>query len=90
MFFYIVESPHACMITLSRINYGGNEMFQYTKQVAYSVAEEKTYNHEFSAFANIDNLSQKILITNDDIDYSTSVVKHIKLKDFLLMQSLEN
>lgn len=63
---------------------------KYFIQVAYSVAEEKTYNREFSAFANIDNLSQKILITNDDIDYSTSVIKHIKLKDFLLMESLEN
>lgn len=59
-------------------------------QVAYSVAEEKTYNREFSAFANIDNLSQKILITNDDIDYSTSTVRHIKLKDFLLMESLDS
>ena len=48
------------------------------------------YNREVSAFANIDNLSQKILITNDDIDYSTSTVKHIKLKDFLLMGTLEN
>lgn len=63
---------------------------QYYIQVAYSVAEEKTYNREFSAFANIDNLSQKIIITNDDIDYSTSTVKHIKLKDFLLLESLEN
>ena len=61
---------------------------KYYIQVAYSVAEEKTYNREFSAFANIDNLSQKIIITNDDIDYSTSVVRHIKLKDFLLMNSL--
>ena len=63
---------------------------QYYIQVAYSVAEEKTYNREFSAFANINNLSQKIIITNDDIDYSTSTVRHIKLKDFLLMDSLEN
>lgn len=62
---------------------------KYFIQVAYSVADEKAYNHEFSAFANIDNLSQKILITNDDIDYSTSTVKHIKLKDFLLIESLE-
>ncbi len=62
---------------------------QYYIQVAYSIAEEKTYNREFSAFANIDNLSQKIIITNDDIDYSTSTVKHIKLKDFLIMNSLE-
>lgn len=63
---------------------------KYYIQVAYSVAEEKTYNREFSAFSNIDNLSQKIIITNDDIDYSTSIIRHIKLKDFLLMKSLEN
>ena len=62
---------------------------QYYIQVAYSIAEDKTYNREFSVFANIDNLSQKIIITNDDIDYSTSTVKHIKLKDFLIMNSLE-
>lgn len=61
---------------------------QYYVQVAYSVAEEKAYQREFNAFKNIDNLSQKIIITNDDIDYSTSIVKHIKLKDFLIMESL--
>ena len=63
---------------------------KYYIQVAYSIAEEKTYNREFSAFANIDNLSQKIIITNDDIDYSTSVIKHIKLKEFLIMNSLDD
>lgn len=61
---------------------------QYYVQVAYSVAEEKAYQREFDAFKDIDNLSQKIIITNDDIDYSTSVIRHIKLKDFLLMESL--
>jgi predicted AAA+ superfamily ATPase len=61
---------------------------EYYIQVAYSVAEDKAYQREFSAFANIDNLSQKIIITNDDIDYSTSTVRHIKLKDFLMMESL--
>lgn len=61
---------------------------KYYIQVAYSVADDKAYNREFSAFSNIDNLSQKIIITNDDIDYSTSTVKHIKLKDFLTMESL--
>ncbi len=61
---------------------------QYYVQVAYSVAEEKAYQREFNAFKNIDNLSQKIIITNDDIDYSTSVVKHIKLKEFLMMENL--
>ena len=32
---------------------------------------------------------RKILITNDDIDYSTSNVTHLKLKDFLLLNNLE-
>ena len=61
---------------------------QYFVQVAYSVAEDKAYTREFAAFKNIDNLSQKIIITNDDIDYSTSIIRHIKLKDFLMMESL--
>ena len=63
---------------------------KYFVQVAYSVAEDKAYTREFEAFRGIDHLSQKILITNDDIDYSTSVVRHIKLKDFLLMNSLDD
>lgn len=62
---------------------------KYYIQVAYSVAEDKTYEREFSAFADLDNTVKKIIITNDDIDYSTSTVTHIKLKDFLLMNSLE-
>lgn len=61
---------------------------QYYIQVAYSVADEKAYQREFNAFKNIDNLSQKIIITTDDIDYSTSIVKHIKFKDFLMLESL--
>ncbi len=61
----------------------------YFIQVAYSVAEEKAYNREFEAFKNIDSLSQKILITNDEIDYSTSTVRHIRLKNFLLMNDLD-
>ena len=60
----------------------------YLIQVAYSVAEEKTYEREFSAFADIDNSVKKIIITNDDIDYSTSIVYHYKLRDFLQMDEL--
>ena len=60
----------------------------YLVQVAYSVAEEKTYNREFAAFSHLDNTAKKILITNDDIDYSTSTVYHYKLKDFLMMDEL--
>jgi hypothetical protein len=60
----------------------------YMIQVAYSVVDEKAYNREFDVFKDLDNLNQKIIITNDDIDYSTSTVKHIRLKDFLMMEEL--
>ena len=64
----------------------GNKV--YLVQVAYSVAEDKSYEREFSAFSGIDNSVKKILITNDDIDYSTSTVCHYKLRDFLEAESL--
>lgn len=60
----------------------------YLVQVAYSVVDEKAYKREFSAFSNLDNSNQKVLITNDAIDYSTSTVRHIRLEDFLLMNEL--
>ena len=56
---------------------------EYYIQVSYSVVDDKAYKREFSAFAGIDNLSQKIVITNDEIDYSTSLIKHISFRDFL-------
>ena len=62
---------------------------KYYIQVAYSVADDKAYEREFGAFEKLDNNSKKILITNDDIDYSTSLVTHIKFKDFLLLNSLD-
>ena len=63
---------------------------KYYIQVAYSIAEDKAYEREFSVFNNLDNSIKKIIITNDDIDYSTSLVTHIKLKDFLELNSLED
>lgn len=60
----------------------------YLVQVAYSVVEEKAYNREFSAFDKLDNSIKKIIITNDDVDYSTSTVEHIKFSDFLLLDDL--
>ena len=62
---------------------------KYYIQVSYSVTDETTYEREFKPFKILDNGVQKILITNDDIDYSTSIVKHIKFKDFLMMNDLE-
>ena len=41
-----------------------------------------------SVFDNLDNRNQKILITNDIVDYSTSVIKHIKFPDFLMLDEL--
>ena len=60
----------------------------YLVQVAYSVAEDKAYDREFSAFSYIDNTMKKIIITNDDMDYSTSTVFHYRLRDFLEMDEL--
>lgn len=60
----------------------------YFVQVANSVANEKAYEREFSAFDKLDNRNKKILITTDLIDYSTSTVQHIKLQDFLLKDNL--
>ena len=56
---------------------------EYLIQVAHSVVDEKAWHREFEAFNGIDNARQKILITNDDIDYSTSTVRHIRLREFL-------
>jgi len=60
----------------------------YYIQVAYSVADEKAYNREFSAFNGLSQIDRKIIITNDDADFSTSNVEHIKLKDFLVSDTL--
>lgn len=63
---------------------------KYYIQVAFSVEDSKAYDREFKPFSKLDNSCKKILITNDELDYSTSVVTHIKLKDFLLMEDLDS
>ena len=60
----------------------------YYIQVALSVAEEKPYEREMSAFEGLSQLHKKILITNDILDYSTSNVTHITLERFLGIQDL--
>ena len=61
---------------------------KYYVQVALSVAEDRTYEREFGAFRAISQIDKKIIITNDDLDYSTSNVEHIRLSDFLHMDEL--
>ena len=82
---------------LSVYNVGGREIDflaakdgkEYLVQVAYSVVEESTYEREFAPLNQLDNSRQKILITNDDNDFSTSTVRHIRLADFLRMHDLD-
>lgn len=83
--------------SLNVLNIDGKEIdflaakgnLEYLVQVAYSVAEDSTYEREFAPFASADNSRKKILITNDENNFSTSTVQHIRLKDFLLMKDLE-
>lgn len=68
--------------------YASKDGKEYYIQVAYSLVDEKTYNREFSAFKNIDFSAQKIIISTDENDYSTSTIRHISLKNFLNMSDL--
>ena len=52
-------------------------------QVAYSVIDDKTWKRDFGAFSGIPTYDRKVIITNDDVDYSTSAIEHIRLTDFL-------
>lgn len=61
---------------------------KYYIQVAYSISEDKAYEREFKAFQSLSQIDKKIIITNDELDYSTSNVEYIKLKDFLLLEDL--
>lgn len=61
---------------------------KYYIQAALSIVEEKAYNREFAPFARLDNSCQKIIISNDEVDYSTSTVRHIRFGDFLMMEEL--
>lgn len=56
---------------------------QYLIQVAYSIVEESTYRREFALFNKLDQSRKKIIITNDEVDFSTTTVTHMRLKDFL-------
>lgn len=69
--------------------YAEKDGLNYFIQVSYSVAEQDTYEREFNAFNMVNQSDKKIIITNDDIDYSTSNVKHVKFKDFLLLDDLK-
>ena len=83
---YSLQVYHDGSQEIEFVAHKGNK--QYYIQAAYSVAEEKAYEREFGAFAKLDNSCQKIVITNDDIDFSTSTVRHIQFRDFVQMDEL--
>ena len=62
----------------------------YLIQAAYSIAENSTREREFRPFDLTDNSMRKIMISNDDFDLSTGTVKHIKFKDFLELDDLND
>lgn len=61
---------------------------EYFVQVAESIAEKGEREKKLRLLNKLDNSRKKIIITNDEEDYSTSVVEHIRLKDFLTMEDL--
>ena len=61
-------------------------LVEYFIQVAFSLVDQKAYEREFSAFEGLSSLSKMIIISNDENDYSTASVKHIRLRDFLVME----
>ena len=83
---YSLQAYHDGQHEIDFVAHKGNK--QYFIQAAYSVSEEKAYVREFGAFAKMDNSCQKIVISNDEIDYSTSTVRHIRFRDFVLMDKL--
>lgn len=61
---------------------------EYFVQAAESIAEKGEREKKLRLLNKLDNSRKKIIITNDEEDYSTSVVEHIRLKDFLMMEDL--
>lgn len=61
---------------------------EYFVQAAESIAEKGEREKKLRLLNKLDNSRKKLIITNDEEDYSTSVVEHIRLKDFLTMEDL--
>ena len=79
----------ACNSSSTRPDTFINDGKEYLIQVAYSIAEDSTYDRKFALFNTLDQSLKKIIITNDDVNYSTSTVEHISLARFLSMTNLE-
>lgn len=60
-----------------------NNKFKYI-QVCFDLSDEITRKREFSAFDDLDNSCEKIIITLSKKDYSTNNVKQINIFEFLM------
>ena len=72
-----------------RTSFCKKDQKEYLIQVAYSIVEESTRQREFALFNVLDQSRKKIIITNDDYDFSTSTVQHLSLSHFLAMNQLD-
>ena len=68
-----------------------NAVYNELIYMGYKVQVFNDGKHEIDFIANKEGKTfyiQKIVISNDEIDYSTSTVRHIQFKDFVMMKEL--
>lgn len=64
-------------------NYGAEKIYV---QVTYLLASEETVEREFGALEKIPDNYPKYVVSMDEIDRSRNGIKHMNIKDFLLME----
>lgn len=57
-------------------------------QVAYLLAQEETISREFGAYAGVGDNYPKYVVTMDEVDFSRDGIRHMNIKDFLLLDTL--
>lgn len=58
-------------------------------QVTYLLASEETIKREFGAYKSIDDHYPKYVVSMDEIDMSRDGIKHVNVREFLLLPSWE-
>lgn len=56
-------------------------------QVSYLLASEETIKREFGVYNSIDDHYPKYVVSMDEIDMSRNGIRHLNIKDFLLLPS---
>ena len=55
-------------------------------QVSYLLASDDTIEREFSAYASVKDNFPKYVVSLDEFDMSRNGIKHVNIRDFLLME----